>query len=241
MSERNPPSQALFAELPALIDAAHRGDIRGDQMKRLEQLLRDPRPASFIWSWCGSRTYWPPGPRSPSKSGWRQCGSRGAQTVLGFLHSSLRRAGWALARHPVAAASLVLVAAVPLIAWLASTPSPPQVATDEGGNRPPCAIESQPDTASTESDEEANEDTDQGSSPLQPPRRRVANPVARLARTVNCAWASDRDAPEAGDDLAAGQTLVLKSGLAEIVFQSGARTILQGPARLWSAPARAPP
>ena len=56
--------------------------------------------------------------------------------------------------------------------------------------------------------------------------------LLHLARTIDCAWASDREAPEAGDDLAAGQTLVLKSGLAEIVFQSGARTILQGPARL---------
>ena len=137
MSDRKALSQALFAELPALIDAAHRGDIRGDQMKRLEQLLRDPEARELylelVWESDVLATW----AKESEQERLAAVRRPPRATVLGFLHSSLRRAGWALARHPVAAASLALVAAVPLIAWLASTPSPPQVATDEGGNRPP--------------------------------------------------------------------------------------------------------
>ncbi len=54
--------------------------------------------------------------------------------------------------------------------------------------------------------------------------------VARLARTYDCAWADPDTAPADGDSLKAGQLLSLRSGLAEIVFASGARVILQGPA-----------
>jgi hypothetical protein len=62
----------------------------------------------------------------------------------------------------------------------------------------------------------------------------VANttPVARLIRMVDCHWEGGRVAPALGDEFAAGRKLVLKSGLAEIIFQGGARTLLQGPATL---------
>ncbi len=236
MTGRSIPSQALLVELQALIDAAHRGDIRADQMKRLERLLRNPQARDLylelVWesdvlaTWVKvSEQERLTAVRRPRRS-----------TVLGFLHSTLRGAGQAVARHPVAAASLALVAAVPLIAWLASPPVPPQVAAGEGGNPPARAIASHPGLATsdeTQADEIADEEeADEESSPLPPSKRRVANPVAREARTIDCVWARELDAPEAGDDLAPGQTLNLKSGLAEIVFKNGACAILQGPAVL---------
>jgi hypothetical protein len=56
--------------------------------------------------------------------------------------------------------------------------------------------------------------------------------VARLLRALDCQWTSAKEAPSAGDDLAVGQHLQLKAGLAEIAFQGGAKVILQGPANL---------
>lgn len=207
MSERGPLSEALFAELQALVSAAHRGDIHGDQIQRLEQLLRDAEARDLylelVWesdvlaTWAKeSEQERLPAVRRPRRA-----------TALGFLHSSLRLAGRAVARHPLAAALVVLVAVVPLAAWLASPPSQPQAAQNSA--LPPG-----------------------GGQALAGNEGTAASPVARLARTVDCAWAGGREAPEAGDDLAAGQKLVLQSGLAEIIFQAGARMILQGPAML---------
>ncbi len=65
-----------------------------------------------------------------------------------------------------------------------------------------------------------------------PPSPDEFGPVARLARSVGCTWAGEIPAPQVGEDLAAGRELVLKSGLAEIIFADGAQTILQGPATL---------
>jgi hypothetical protein len=58
------------------------------------------------------------------------------------------------------------------------------------------------------------------------------SPVARLGRTVDCAWAGETVAAKVGDKLAAGRKLVLQSGLAEIIFENGAQALLQGPATL---------
>ena len=194
-------------------------------MQRLEQLLRDPDVRDLylelVWESDVLAT-WAKESEQERLAALRRPPRRQSSD---FCTRRCIEQGVPMARHPVAAASLALVAAVPLIAWLASTPAPPQVAADEGGSRPPRAIESNVEVASDEPDEAASEDADEGPSSI-PPRRHVANPVARLARTVDCAWASGRDAqsiiePEAGDDLAAGQKLVLTSGLAEIVFQDG--------------------
>jgi hypothetical protein len=68
-------------------------------------------------------------------------------------------------------------------------------------------------------------------------------PVARLGREIDCVWSiSPRPsregtgakavAPLAGERLIAGRKLAIKSGLAEIVFDSGAETVLEGPATL---------
>ncbi len=242
MTGRKPLPPQWFAELQGLIDAAHQGGIRPGQMKRLEELLRDPTTCDLylelVWESDVLATW-----AKVSEQERLAAIRRAARpTVLGFLHSSLRLAGRTIGRHPAAAASLALVAAVSLAAWFASTPVQPQVASHEDGSRSALPIKTAPELASDEgaqADEEdaSEEDADEGS-PQFPARRRVANPVARLARAVDCLWSGGPDAPEAGDDLAAGDKLVLRRGLAEIVFGApaqrvgGARMILQGPATL---------
>jgi hypothetical protein len=54
--------------------------------------------------------------------------------------------------------------------------------------------------------------------------------VARLTRMADCQWVHVKGAPALGDDLTPGQRLALKSGLAEIIFQGGAKVLLRGPA-----------
>jgi hypothetical protein len=52
--------------------------------------------------------------------------------------------------------------------------------------------------------------------------------VARISRQVDCHWASGAEAP-ALDLLLVGSSLSLESGLLELVYDTGARVILQGP------------
>lgn len=59
-----------------------------------------------------------------------------------------------------------------------------------------------------------------------------AAPVARLVRVVDCRWSKSTAPPERGEGLKAGRKLILESGLAEIVFNNGAETILEGPATM---------
>jgi hypothetical protein len=58
------------------------------------------------------------------------------------------------------------------------------------------------------------------------------NSAARLTATEECQWASDSAVTKPGTALMPGQLVHLLDGLAEITFGSGARVILQGPARL---------
>jgi hypothetical protein len=54
--------------------------------------------------------------------------------------------------------------------------------------------------------------------------------VARLIRIADCHWAIGSHSPHLGDDLEPGRKLVLLSGLAEFMFTSGVRVLLEGPA-----------
>jgi hypothetical protein len=60
----------------------------------------------------------------------------------------------------------------------------------------------------------------------------LSSPVARLVRMVDCRWKDGAAAPKAGDDLSSGRKLELETGVAELIFKSGARTVLEGPATL---------
>jgi ferric-dicitrate binding protein FerR (iron transport regulator) len=55
--------------------------------------------------------------------------------------------------------------------------------------------------------------------------------AAQITGLEDCTWASSK-APELGDQLRHGQHLELKSGIAEITFDSGAQVTLEGPAAL---------
>jgi len=56
--------------------------------------------------------------------------------------------------------------------------------------------------------------------------------VARLVRTLAADWAKETASAKENADLRLGQRLELRSGLAEIVFRSGARLIVDGPAAI---------
>jgi hypothetical protein len=59
-----------------------------------------------------------------------------------------------------------------------------------------------------------------------------AGAVARLIHTYDSRWAIGSHSPHLGDDLEVGRKLVLMSGLAEVMFQSGVRAVLEGPATM---------
>ena len=56
--------------------------------------------------------------------------------------------------------------------------------------------------------------------------------VAQLVRALEANWAEGSPGPAEHADLRSGQSLDLRGGFAEIVFQSGARLILEGPAAI---------
>jgi ferric-dicitrate binding protein FerR (iron transport regulator) len=67
----------------------------------------------------------------------------------------------------------------------------------------------------------------------QPPVENAEPPmdlVARITGERDCKWTDA--ALSSGDELAAGQQIELKSGHAELTFDSGAQLVLEGPARL---------
>ena len=66
---------------------------------------------------------------------------------------------------------------------------------------------------------------------VQPAHMRVSSP-AMLGRLADCVWQSDMKPLRVGQDIAAGTTIDVKSGLAQLVFESGAEVVLQGPCRL---------
>jgi hypothetical protein len=59
-----------------------------------------------------------------------------------------------------------------------------------------------------------------------------ALPIAHLIGTADCRWARNGAPLETGAGIEPGRTIVLESGLAEIVFRDGAMGILAGPATL---------
>jgi hypothetical protein len=55
------------------------------------------------------------------------------------------------------------------------------------------------------------------------------SPPAILARVANCIWSSRGEPFRVGQDISAGTTIDLESGLAQLVFDSGAEVVLRGP------------
>lgn len=57
-------------------------------------------------------------------------------------------------------------------------------------------------------------------------------PPAILGRLADCVWGSETGPLRVGQDIAAHTTIEIKSGLAQLVFDSGAEVVLQGPCRV---------
>jgi hypothetical protein len=59
-----------------------------------------------------------------------------------------------------------------------------------------------------------------------------APPPAMLGRLADCVWGSETQQLRVGQDIAANTMIDIKSGLAQLVFESGAEVVLKGPCRL---------
>jgi hypothetical protein len=141
-----------------------------------------------------------------------------ASPVLGFL-GNLGRDDWPASLGPAISGYLTFFAALIAIFVTALFFAPmarfdPLKIARVPATNPPAATPSAPQLPAGEG---------QGGSAPAPA-------VARLTRSYDCDWAERETAPADGDGLKAGRLLALRSGLAEIVFASGARVILQGPA-----------
>ncbi len=55
---------------------------------------------------------------------------------------------------------------------------------------------------------------------------------AILSRLADCVWENGMKPLRVGENISAGTTIELKSGLAQLVFESGAEVVLEGPCRL---------
>jgi hypothetical protein len=122
---------------------------------------------------------------------------------------------WISTRGLLVSAVAGLLAVGSEVAWFARPASKPEQKVELA-------------THDAETDGSGGQDDDE----LGPAPQKPSTAVAQVARTSHCRWAMETGAPEMGDDLEAGRMLVLDSGLAEIIFQGGAHTLLQGPATL---------
>ena len=136
------------------------------------------------------------------------------------LHSSSSRlTGWRgpiaeFAREPLAMAILLLVMiSGAVLYWRLSQPAPQPIATQQ-----PVSPDVPP------------QDIQRGNGDSRAAQIQTQF-VARLTRSVNAAW-DLREPPADGAQLRLGQQLALRSGLAEIAFDTGATVILEGPAEL---------
>ena len=268
--ERIPPrtfSEGDRRRLHELLSAAADGRLDGAGSDEVRQLLSDPQAQECYVNFalleacldlagmeCAAA---PPTPRSAARD---RCARR-SWPGSGFLDKwrGRERYGYRRLRFNVA---LALVLSLLFSGLVAGTGAVVSMIMLRNGPQPEVANSAVPvgpvpaGERPTLDQLGTDEDSDDDDPALVPPRRHVADPVARLARTVDCTWevsppgatvrplagrmavgegpaVTAADVPEAGDDLAAGQKLALKTGLAEIVFRDGARAVLQGPATLY--------
>ena len=134
--------------------------------------------------------------------------------MLGFLHRALHDAG-----HPVAvnvAVLLMLLTGTSFLVMLFYILFLSRGVNVHVDVQRPEITERKPDVSP--------------SPPLPSPPPSV-QPAARLIHAADCRWAEGSNGPAVGDDLSPGRKLVLDSGLAEIMFISGATALLEGPAK----------
>ena len=74
--------------------------------------------------------------------------------------------------------------------------------------------------------------TSDSSSSGVPRTHNLLSSPAILARLADCVWVDGMTPLRVGQDIAAGTTVGIKSGLAQLVFESGAEVVLKGPCEL---------
>jgi hypothetical protein len=218
-------SRELAQEIQRLVQAALEGSASDEELARLDEVVCSEQAADYVASAIGTSQHL----RDWSSS--RQAARESAMPrplrspIFGFLHDAVSRTRENVGelRFKVALAavlSLLFAGAVAgtgaiLSAIIQRNAVPPQVVQNIP---PPPKLQSVPGNGR---DSKVGDDG-----------HISASPVASLARTVDCVWSDQLHVPKPGDKFAAGRKLVLKSGLAEFVFEDGAEAILQGPATL---------
>ena len=211
-----------------LYDLAERSlgdDLTPAESDRLEALLREHPAArdAFIdylhdsyslAGWAGARLSAPAGPLPPSNAAPPAPAiPASASPVLGFL-GDVGRQGWGFVSNHSLLFSVLLVLGLGT-AWVIWR------AEGVGRNEAHQIADLHPEIS------------DPKSPPAPNPQSLIPNPssspVARLTRAANCRW-NGSAAPQIGQPLAAGQSLNLAAGVAEIEFDVGAKVVLQGPA-----------
>jgi hypothetical protein len=219
MSRRGPLTEQTCLELTLLIEDAVNGIATSEQLARLDRLLiEDERArtfyAQYVHTLCGLRT-WAECPASKSDSSVESTAPAGSETIppphardyLRGLPSALRKF---TSMFWVSLALVVVVALALAVGSLRNHFGKTDLAQQEESLKP-----------------------------LQEPSRSIPQPVAasdapsvaRIARSYDCVWSEHGDRLADGDRLKVGQCLQLRSGLAELQFDCGARVILQGPAQ----------
>jgi hypothetical protein len=217
----------LHAQVHEFVTARIFGQMTPDQFERLEHLLHTNREARRIYvryieatlvyrAILGSsrevkhaQAVASEGIRSPIRT---------RSSLFGFLHRVLRVNG----ESPVSTALTWLVLAIVLSGTVLSAVF---IAMMVFGVKSPVGQQVVAENGKTP---KASSIASPASKPVLPAPS--SSPVARLIRMIDCRW--EKGAPAAGDDISVGRKLALKSGLAEIIFQGGARTLLEGPAML---------
>jgi hypothetical protein len=210
-------------ELQGLMDLYCQGALSDEQSRRLASILRENSQArrdyleymdvhaALQWE-IGSRAQITEISRHFRKELRSEVAKRSRSPVLGFLDRARQIGG----ESPLATALMWMVMAILLSGTLLTAVF---ICMMIFGIKPPVGQQAVA----------KNGEQGAGNMKQQAPS---SSPVARLIRLVDCNWESGAAPPATGDDLAPGRKLALKSGLAEIIFQGGAKTVLEGPATL---------
>jgi hypothetical protein len=239
MIDRSSISDALFGEVHSLTAASLSGDMNHAQMLRLTQLLQGPVAMDLyldmVWE-SSTLNAWAKCPQpepAPTQPDAARPIPTGRSPVLGFLGGL-----WNYGSDTVATTTFMWFVMAIVCSGIAITIIfcgiliYRGVGVHDRRDAPQVADTREP------SEEKEGRGTSKDESAIVHPSSIIPNQaassatVARLIHTADCHWAIGSHSPHLGDDLEPGRKLVLLSGLAEIMFQSGVRTLLQGPATM---------
>jgi hypothetical protein len=232
MSETGRPSLDAFELVHSFVTASLQGELTEGEIEDFETLLQGNAELQRVYANYlnatlqiprmlaamegvdkSSESNSPPPPSDHTGSNDRTAAKRSSGPVLGFLGDASRTAWGFLGDHAMlfSLTALLLVGASALI-WFKIHDTP------------------RADVAQRKAEGDSLAQQRSGAADLL--AANPAPPVARLLRTHDCQWAPGCPSLDPGDSLVAGQKLVLRSGLVEIVFARGAQVVMEGPASL---------